>query len=368
VTAGAVRSVPDGGSFGGKRFSWLEPLARRATEETGRPVILTLSREESIRCGPTRHGARGHLTVAGGRVSGEVTFVAGEASLCPDDVLDMARWCLSRPYDLVATVDLGVETTAGPPSGWMRGEGSLAVVALREAAIGPGVATRRARLTPRSPEAGCLDELADWLGGEEPPGVAIHVGRLPPTQGVVACWEEGALVHPFLPIADLPIPQRASGEAGPCPRGGGWPFVLVSLADGASPSGPGPAVAAAVLSGRDGTIEEVRVVIDAGRIVDPVAAEGHARGGAHMGLGAALSERVVREGGVTRSLTIRSLGVIPAAATPPVAVRFRGSGPALAGIAEACVAPVAAATMMATGGRSLPDPETAAARQVRRQR
>ena len=44
------------------------------------------------------------------------------------------------------------------------------------------------------------------------------------------------------------------------------------------------------------------------------------------------------------------------------------SGPALAGIAEACVAPVGAATMIAVGGRCLPDLETAAARHMRRQR
>jgi hypothetical protein len=76
----------------------------------------------------------------------------------------------------------------------------------------------------------------------------------------------------------------------------------------------------------------------------------------------------VREAGLTRSLTIRSLGVLPAASTPPVEVRFVGHGPALAGVAEACVAPVGAATMMAAASRQLPAPDTTAARRLRRQR
>ena len=87
-----------------------------------------------------------------------------------------------------------------------------------------------------------------------------------------------------------------------------------------------------------------------------------------MGLGAALSERVVREAGQTRSVTIRSLGIVAAGSTPPIHVRFQGDGPALAGVAEACVAPVGAAIMMAAGGHELPALETPAARRIRRQR
>jgi CO/xanthine dehydrogenase Mo-binding subunit len=225
----------------------------------------------------------------------------------------------------------------------MRGEGSLAAVALRERALGPGLAVRRSKLEPGSRATAVLDAVADWLDGAEPEGVAVHVGRLPDEPGRI---ENGTLA----------------------PRGGGWPFMNVSMAEGLAPGDPGPAVAVAALTDGNGGIAEVRVVVDAGRICDPVMAEGHARGGAHMGLGAALSERVVREAGVTKSVTIRSLGIVPAAATPPIHVRFVGDGPPRAGIAEACVAPAGAAIMLAAGGRSLPDLDTPAARRLRRQR
>ena len=368
VAADHVVSVPDGGAFGGKREPWVEDLAITAARRLGRPVTLTLTREESIRCGPARHGARGMIRRDGGRLSGSLTFVAGERSLCRREVEDMARWCLPGPYRLQSDVVVALEETWGPPSGWMRGEGSLAAVALREAALGPGLAVRLELVTAGTAAAACLTELRDWLGGDDPAGVAVHVGRLPQMPGLWARWDDGVLEHPFRETADLSLPQRGTGELGLCPRGGGWPFVLVSLADGAEPGGPGPAVASAALTDHDGGIREVRVVVDAGRVVDPVMAEGHARGGAHMGLGSALSERVVGEAGKTRSLTIRSLGVVAAASTPPIHVRLQGDGPALAGVAEACVAPVGAAIMMAAGGRELPALETAAARRIRRQR
>lgn len=366
-----VESVPDGGSFGGKRFPWLEDLALQAAPQLQSAFTITLTREESIRCGPSRHGAWGHVELEGDLLTGEVTFIAGGRSLCPSDVVEMARWCLPGPYRLRSEVEVGLETTWGPPSGWMRGEGSLAPVALREAAIGPGLDRRLELLEPGSSAHRVLRELAAWLQGEEPAGVAAHVGRLPEMAGAWARWEGDVLVHPFCSSPDLAVPQRGTGELGPCPRGGGWPLVLVSWADGCEPGGAGPAVAAAALSepGAPGTVAQLRVVVDAGRLLDPVMAEGHARGGAHMGVGAALSEQVVRDGGVTSSITIRSLGVIPAAATPPIEVRFiRTSGPARAGIAEAAVAPVAAAVMMAAGARHMPALDTVAGRRVRRQR
>ena len=354
VPAPRVRYTPGGGGFGGRNVPWLEEVVIAAAQRLERPVRIALTREESQRAGPTRHGARGEVELVGDCLHGELTYVAGERSLCAPEVLAMARWCLPGPYQLESAVRVAIEETGGPPSGWMRGEGALAAVTLRERAIGPGIERRLRLLDPRSRVAGCLRELGDWLDGREPQGVALHVGMLPDAPGLWARVEGTTIVHPYEPTQSWQLEsQHATGELGPCRSGSGWPFVLISVAHGAQPGGAGPAVAAAALSDNQQALREVRLVIDTGRLHKPRNAESHARGGVQMGLGAALSEQVVRRAGVTHTRTLRSLG-IRSTTTPAVLIRFVGDGPPLAGVAEACVAPVAAAVAQALGQTQLP--------------
>ena len=55
-----VELVPNGGAFGGKEDMSVQPHAALLARMTGRPVKLTLSREESIRC--TRSAIRSRWT------------------------------------------------------------------------------------------------------------------------------------------------------------------------------------------------------------------------------------------------------------------------------------------------------------------
>lgn len=122
-----------------------------------------------------------------------------------------------------------------------------------------------------------------------------------------------------------------------------------------------------------GAIERVIAAHDVGRVLNPTLLAGQVEGGVHMGLGQALTEAFVVEGGVPRTDTLKSLGIIPAAAMPPVECILveepQPEGPYGAkGMGEAVLVPTAAAVagaLYAFDGirrTSLPMHDSAAAR------
>ncbi len=125
----------------------------------------------------------------------------------------------------------------------------------------------------------------------------------------------------------------------------------------------------------DGVIERVIAAHDVGRVLNPTLLAGQVEGGVHMGLGQALTEEFVVEGGVPRTDTLKSLGIIPATAMPPVECIFveepQPEGPYGAkGMGEAVLVPTAAAVAGALHSfdgirrTSLPMHDSAAARAV----
>ncbi len=68
----------------------------------------------------------------------------------------------------------------------------------------------------------------------------------------------------------------------------------------------------------EGRLARVIAAHDAGRVLNPTLLEGQIEGGVHMGLGYALSEEFVLEGGVPVTDTLKSLGIIPPSGMPPV--------------------------------------------------
>jgi xanthine dehydrogenase molybdenum-binding subunit len=96
---------------------------------------------------------------------------------------------------------------------------------------------------------------------------------------------------------------------------------------------------------------EVRKVVsahDVGRALNPLAAEGQIHGGIHMGLGYALSERLVVEQGEVLTSSFMDYAVLKAADMPALAVRLietvDAEGPFGAkGLGESGVIPVSAA-------------------------
>jgi CO/xanthine dehydrogenase Mo-binding subunit len=111
--------------------------------------------------------------------------------------------------------------------------------------------------------------------------------------------------------------------------------------------------AQAVMLDVDVTTGQVRVrrvvsAHDVGRALNPLAAEGQVHGGIHMGLGYALSERLVVEGGQIFTSSFMDYAILRADDMPDITVRFIESvdaeGPFGAkGLGESGVIPVSAA-------------------------
>jgi len=123
----------------------------------------------------------------------------------------------------------------------------------------------------------------------------------------------------------------------------------------------------------DGRIEKVIAAHDVGHVINRTLLEGQVEGGVHMGLGQALSEAFVLEGGHLVTETLKSLAIIPPAGMPPVECIFveepQPEGPYGAkGMGEAVLVPTASAVAGALyrhdGIRrtSLPMRDSAAAR------
>ncbi|HET6776465.1 MAG TPA: molybdopterin cofactor-binding domain-containing protein, partial [Actinomycetota bacterium] len=98
----------------------------------------------------------------------------------------------------------------------------------------------------------------------------------------------------------------------------------------------------------EGRIEKVVAAHDVGKVINPTLLEGQIEGAVHMGLGHALTEDFVVEGGVPRTETLKSLNIIPPAGMPAVECIFveehQPEGPYGAkGVGEIALVPTASA-------------------------
>ncbi len=125
-----VTQVSNGGAFGAKEDLNVQCHAALAAVKTGRPVLLTLSRAESLIFHPKRHPLTMTYTVgcdAEGRLTGVRARIVGDTGAYAsvgDKVLERAAGHACGPYRVEA---VDVESTAvytnNPPNGAMRGFG-----------------------------------------------------------------------------------------------------------------------------------------------------------------------------------------------------------------------------------------------------
>jgi len=123
--------VPNGGAFGGKEDMSVQAQTALLAHVTGRPVKLTLSREESIRMHPKRHPITMHYTVgcdAEGRLTAVKARMIGDSGAYASvggKVLERAAGHACGPYR-VPNVDVEslAAYTNNPPCGAMRGFGA----------------------------------------------------------------------------------------------------------------------------------------------------------------------------------------------------------------------------------------------------
>lgn len=125
-----VELLPNGGAFGGKEDMSVQAQAALLAHLTGRPVKLTLTREESVRLHPKRHpirmhyrvgcDAQGHLTAVWASMVGD----SGAYASVGAKVLERAAGHACGPYR-VPNVDIEAVAvyTNNPPCGAMRGFG-----------------------------------------------------------------------------------------------------------------------------------------------------------------------------------------------------------------------------------------------------
>ncbi len=127
----AVELVPNGGAFGGKEDMSVQAHAALLAHLTKRPVMVKLTREESVRMHPKRHpirleysvgcDAEGRLTAVKARMVGD----SGAYASVGGKVLERAAGHSCGPYK-VPNVDVEAVAayTNNPPCGAMRGFGA----------------------------------------------------------------------------------------------------------------------------------------------------------------------------------------------------------------------------------------------------
>ncbi len=470
-----VTSVSTGGAFGGKEDLSVQGQTALLALRTGRPVLLALSRGESLRFHPKRHpfwmdytlgcDANGRLLAVRARIVGD----NGAYASVGGKVLERAAGHACGAYR-VDHVD--VEATAvytdNPPSGAMRGFGAsqvnFALESLLDALaervgidgweirwrnaldagdrfgtgqrLGPGVGLRQTLLAVR--DAYRSARFAGIACAAKNTGIGN--GLVERGRAVLRAEADGGLTlwHSWTEMGQgchTVFRQLAAAELGVAPErirvvvdtereldtgettasratmlGGRAVLDAVARLREALAGRPADPAAVATLAGREfegevvvdwttalgepgepvthfnygwatqvvilddeGHVARVIAAHDAGRVINPTLAEGQVEGGIHMGLGQALTEAWVTEGGVPATDTLKSLGIIPAAAMPPVECRFVEApvpeGPYGAkGMGEAVLVPTAAAVAGALyrfdGVRrtSLPMRDSAAAR------
>ncbi|MBE0529755.1 MAG: selenium-dependent xanthine dehydrogenase [Rhodospirillales bacterium] len=125
-----VELVPNGGAFGGKEDMSIQAQTALLARMTGRPVRLSLNREESIRMHPKRHPITMRYTVGcdtEGRLTAAKIDLLGDSGAYAsvgDKVLERAAGHACGPYRIPAIQIHSVATyTNNPPCGAMRGFG-----------------------------------------------------------------------------------------------------------------------------------------------------------------------------------------------------------------------------------------------------
>ena len=127
----AVELVPSGGAFGGKEDLSVQAQTAILAQLTGRPVLLTLTREQSIRVHPKRHPITMTYTV-GCDLDGRLTAVRAEMigdtgayASVGAKVLERAAGHGCGPYRVAnVAIDAIAAVTNNPPCGAMRGFGA----------------------------------------------------------------------------------------------------------------------------------------------------------------------------------------------------------------------------------------------------
>jgi CO/xanthine dehydrogenase Mo-binding subunit len=112
-----IRAIPAeiGGGFGGKTIIYLEPVAVLLAKKSGRPVKMTMSREEVFRASGPTSGSKSTVKIGATRdgriVAGQGTFYL-QAGALPGSPIRGAAGCAFAPYDIPNVHSLGFDVVS----------------------------------------------------------------------------------------------------------------------------------------------------------------------------------------------------------------------------------------------------------------
>jgi selenium-dependent xanthine dehydrogenase len=439
-----VTLVSSGGGFGAKEDLNVQGHASLLAVKTGRPVLLALSRRESIRFHTKRHpmtmtytvgcDADGCLVAVRARIVGDT----GAYASVGDKVLERTASHACGPYR-VPNVDVEARAvyTNNPPAGAMRGfgvpqphfamEGTMDILAekvgvdgweirwrnaLEEGAVfatgqrlGPGVGLKKTLLAVKDAyqssryagiacavkNTGIGNGMIEYgkaiLRVEDDGSVTLFHSWTEMGQGIHTVLQQMACHELDLPperirVAVDTIHELDTGQtvASRATMLGGRAVIEAARKLRAALNGDrlenlagrefygefkvdwttklgvenpmthfayGWATQVVILDDR-GRLKKVLAAHDVGKVLNPTLLEGQIEGAIHMGLGYALSEELIVEGGVPVNDALKSLGIASPAAMPEVKCIFieepQPEGPYGAkGVAEIGLVPTAAA-------------------------
>src|SRR5271165_4886308 len=109
-----IRAIPAeiGGGFGGKTIIYLEPLAVLLSRKSGRPVKMTMSREEVFRASGPTSGSKSTVKI-GAKKDGTIVAAQGtfylQAGALPGSPIRGAAGCAFAPYDIPNVLSTGYD-------------------------------------------------------------------------------------------------------------------------------------------------------------------------------------------------------------------------------------------------------------------
>jgi xanthine dehydrogenase molybdenum-binding subunit len=406
VTEPRVVLLPNGGAFGGRASGETAALAAWAAARTDRPVRLCWTHETATLRQRTRPATRLHLTLRA-TPSGELRSLeldaivdGGATPAGARATADGLAAAITGPYTIPhLSTRVRIVSTAARATVGLRGAGLAQATFARETALdtlaqalaidptdlrkntlaleargllddAPSVL---ASLPPRTPDAGAAAVVVDNHG------VRLELGVGDDGQGL-----HDLAASQFAAISGVPedLVRIAATDAATVPAGSaaGTLAAVEALADELAASlaaedhdlsalvdrrfqrtlSPNPAPAATASAHAtlddDGRMASLHLTLRAGPILAATTTTAVATGGAHMGLGMALTEGVHTDALGSPDPRLRSQGVLKEKQTPPLHLTLEpGPGPWVspdeqAALAMAVVPAAMARAVAAAGG------------------
>lgn len=113
----SIRAIPAeiGGGFGGKTIVYLEPVALALSKKCGRPVKITMSREEVFKASGPTSGSMSKVKI-GARKDGTIVAAQGtyylQAGAFPGSPIRGAAGCSFAPYNIANVLSLGYDVVS----------------------------------------------------------------------------------------------------------------------------------------------------------------------------------------------------------------------------------------------------------------